>query len=169
MDTVKLWLYGLISRLLPETRCFGLKVGMLRWCGAKVGDNVRVNSSARIGGNGKLIIGSGVWIGSQSFIYVSGRTEIRIGNNVDIGPCVMLCNGTHKIDLEGERIAGQGNTASVVIGDGCWLCARSTILPGVELQPRTLVAAGAVVTKSNANQRSLLAGVPAREKKLYET
>ena len=167
MNTAKLWIYGLISRLLPETRCFGLKAGMLRWCGAKVGDNVRVNSSARIGGNGELEIGDGVWVGAGAFIMATAPAKVKIGAECDSGPQVSIVTGTHEVGLEGGHIAGTGMSLSVAVGDGCWLGARSLILPGVTLARRTLVAAGAVVAKGCEQENALLAGVPAKVKKVY--
>ena len=50
----------------------------------------------------------------------------------------------------------------VVIGDNCWLAANAVILPEVELGPHTIVAAGAVVTKSYPEGNCILAGVPAK-------
>jgi len=52
----------------------------------------------------------------------------------------------------------------VSVGNGCWLCAASVILPGVSLADRTLVAAGAVVTRSMPTPNRLVAGIPAQEK-----
>ncbi len=95
----------------------------------------------------------------------SQPAEIRIGNHVDMGPQVMVLTGSHKIDPKGEHIGGEGYSLSVTIGDGCWLGARSTILPGVTLADKTLVAAGAVVTQAVIESKSLVAGVPAKVKK----
>lgn len=49
----------------------------------------------------------------------------------------------------------------IVVGDYCWFGANSIVLPGVELGPHTVVAAGAVVTKSFREGHVVLAGVPA--------
>ena len=57
MKSLLLWIYSLIVHLLPETRCFGLKAFLLRRCGARIGRNVRINSSVRILGTGRLEIG----------------------------------------------------------------------------------------------------------------
>lgn len=161
----RLWLYRLLVHNLPETRCFGLKVFLLRWTGAVIGNNVRINSSAVFLGNGKLTIGDDVWIGAGDFIGPVAPAEIKIGSHCDLGPQVMLITGSHEIDPVGEHIGGRGRSDSVFIGDGCWLGARATILPGVELTKKTLVAAGAVVTKSVSEAQSLVAGIPAEKKK----
>lgn len=68
MKTSRLWLYSLFCRLMPETRFFGLKASLLRWCGAKIGMNVRICSSASFYGCGELNIGDDVWIGHRTMI-----------------------------------------------------------------------------------------------------
>ena len=80
MKTGRLSIYSLICRWLPETRCFKLKVAILRWCGATIGKNVRVNSSARFIGNGGLIIGDDVWVGAGCLIMSTGNAHIVIGS-----------------------------------------------------------------------------------------
>lgn len=167
MNSFKLYLYHLITLVLPESRCFGLKNAMLRWAGAKIGENVRIYSSAHIIGTGALVIGEDVHIGGKCFISPIAPASITIGSHVDIGPEVMLITGSHEIDPAGEHIGGKGATASVSIGSGSWLGARATILPGVTLPEKTLVAAGSVVTKSSEAPCTLLAGVPARIKKIF--
>lgn len=53
----------------------------------------------------------------------------------------------------------------VCIGNGCWLCTNSVILPGVKIGKKSVVAAGAVVTKTFNDNNILIAGVPAEKKK----
>lgn len=166
MNSFKLYLYGLVSRLLPESRCYALKNSLLKWAGAKIGSNVRIYASAHILGTGGLIIGDDVHIGPGVRINTFFPATITIGSHVDIGPEALLETGTHEIDPSGDHIGGKGKSLSVVIGSGSWLGARATILPGVTLPPKTLVAAGAVVTKSIDVPCSLIAGVPASLKKV---
>ena len=163
MKPFRLWLYRLCSFWLQETRCFWFKAAMLRWCGATIGRDVRIVSGVEIVGTGKLIVGDDVFVGARSRIVVSDVAIVEIGSCVDIGPGVMILTGTHDVALSGTHVAGAGRSDSVKIGNGCWLCARATILPGVELAPRTLVAAGAVVTRSVAIPGKKIAGVPAQE------
>ena len=167
MKSYRLWIYAIICRILPETRFFEVKTALLRWCGAKIGKNVRISSSARFFGNGELIIGNDVWIGTDNVIHSVSRANIRIGNCCDLGPGVMILTGSHQIDPDGTHIAGKGTFANVEIADGCWLGARSLILPGVNLRENTVVAAGAVMNKSSMEKKCLYAGVPAEIKKRY--
>lgn len=166
MNNKLLLIYSIIVRIIPETSFHALKVLMLRVCGAKIGSNVRVCSSARFLGCGSLEVGDDVWIGPCCFIYPSKGSCIKIGNCVDIAPCVKLFTGSHEIGL-GCHSAGKGFCRDVIVGDGCWLGAGSMVLPGVALPRKTVVAAGAVVTKSTKSNFTLLAGVPAVTKKNY--
>lgn len=152
----------LIFSVLPETKCFGLKRTLLRFAGAKIGNNVRVCSSAMIIGIGELEIGDNTWVGHRTIIVAS--SSVKIGGNVDIAPNVFIGDGTHGITPEKDRIADLEITKDVVIGNGCWLCANSIILPGVSIGKKCVVAAGTVVTKSFDDMK-LIAGVPAEVKK----
>ena len=170
MNTFVLWLYRLIVNLLPESKCYGLKNTLLRLAGAKIGKNVRIYSSAHIVGNGSLEIGDDVHIGADVLIYPVFPASIHIGSHIDIAPRVTIITGTHRIDPSGEHIAGNGIAETVTISDGCWLGTASTILPGIVLPEKTIVAAGALIARNpqkNISSPYLLAGVPALIKKRY--
>lgn len=140
------YLMSLIMPLLPETRCFGFKRWMLRLTGTEVGRNVRICSSVSVIGSGKL----------------------KIGDNCDIAPKVYIGNGTHIITPDSSRIANIEISKDIVIGDGCWICVNSTILPGAEIGEKCVVAAGSVVTQSFTDSLCLLAGIPAVVKKRFK-
>ncbi|MCD6108949.1 MAG: acyltransferase [Thermoplasmata archaeon] len=94
--------------------------------------------------------------------YLGGY--IKFGKNVRIGHNVQIITRNHTIDnpdYPDER-------KEVVIGDYCWIGANAVILPGVHLGPHTIVAAGAVVTKSFPEGHCIIAGVPARKIKGIE-
>ncbi|MEG2063407.1 MAG: acyltransferase [Kiritimatiellia bacterium] len=167
MNSFRLWIYHLIIKNLPETRFFALKVRLLRWCGAEIGSNVRISSSVLFLGTGRLTIGNDVWIGSGCFFSTVGKAEIKIGSYIDFGPYVMILTGSHHIEPNENHIGGLGTAQSVVVEEGCWIGARATILPGVSLASKTIVAAGAVVTRSSLECKTLIAGVPATLKKKY--
>lgn len=148
MSSIGLWLYRMLTWWLPESRGFAWKRFLLRAAGADIGENVRIYSSALIIGTGKLVLGDDVHIGSGVLLSLAAPAKLMIGNHVDIAPMVTVVLGSHEIDPDGEHIGGMGFAEDVMIGDGSWIGAKATILPGVRLAPKTLVAAGAVVTKS---------------------
>ncbi len=136
---------GIINRFvhfLPSTRCFAFKRYLYRLCGVKVGKNVRICSSVVICGDGELSIGDNTWIGHQCLIVCTNHIEI--GCDCDIAPKVYIGDGTHVIDTDSPNIAGRGTTSPIIIGNGCWVCANSSILPGSVLAEKCIVAAGSV-------------------------
>jgi acetyltransferase-like isoleucine patch superfamily enzyme len=159
LSSWKLWCYKLAMRFMPETSFFPLKRIMLRWCGARVGKNVRICSSAIFLGAGELIIGADTWIGHCSLIIAS--STITIGERVDIAPRVYIGTGTHVSNFDGDRCAGMGINQDIVIGDGCWIGACATILPGVSIGKMSIIGAGALVNKP-LPERVTAVGVPAK-------
>jgi acetyltransferase-like isoleucine patch superfamily enzyme len=90
--------------------------------------------------------------------YFDGRAGIRFGSNVRVGPHVKIISKNHDLK-DFDRFP---EASPVLIGKDCWLGAGSIILPNVQLGPHTIVAAGAVVTKSFREGDVVLGGVPAR-------
>ncbi|ODQ44164.1 hypothetical protein PICMEDRAFT_20568, partial [Pichia membranifaciens NRRL Y-2026] len=88
--------------------------------------------------------------------------EITIGNHVMFGPNVQLITATHPKDSVSRNELCQEIAKPITIGDGCWLGAGATVLPGVTLGKNCVVAAGAVVTKSFLEDGLVLVGVPAK-------
>lgn len=86
---------------------------------------------------------------------------VTIGDRTMIGPKCSLITVTHPVDDVAKRRAGWEITRAVTIGEDCWLGAGATILPGVSIGDRAVVAAGAVVTR-NVPADTLVAGVPAK-------
>lgn len=82
----------------------------------------------------------------QFHIGVS-NANIFVGNSVWVGPDVCFICPTHEIGTETQR-AGKGIYKDIIIGDGCWIGARCTILPGVTIEKRSIIAAGSLVNKS---------------------
>ena len=66
----------------------------------------------------------------------------------------------NKTKFQGRR-DHLGIAKEVRIGDDVWIGGNCTILPGVTIGNRVVVAAGAVVTKDIPDD-SLVAGVPAK-------
>ena len=154
---------NLLFPLIPESRGWGFKRFMLKLAGAKIGRNVKISSSLKVYGAGTLEVGDNTWIGYQTLIVAS--SSVVIGANCDIAPRVYIGTGTHLIDVNSDHIAAKDISMDVCIGNGCWLCTNSVILPGVKIGKKSVVAAGAVVTKTFNDNNILIAGVPAEKKK----
>lgn len=86
--------------------------------------------------------------------------SVSIGDNCFIAPQVGIYTATHPINAA-QRISGLEYAKAIRIGDNCWIGGHATINPGVELGDNVVVASGAVVTKSFANN-VVIGGNPAR-------
>ncbi|POP30946.1 acyltransferase [Lactonifactor longoviformis] len=90
--------------------------------------------------------------------YFQGKGRITIGKGTWIAPNVGIITANHNAwDLDKHDDA-----KPVIIGEDCWIGMNSIILPGVELGCRTIVGAGAVVTKSFKEGFCIVAGNPAK-------
>lgn len=161
MNTKRLYIYHLITKFLPPTRCYKFKASILKWCGAKIGENVRIVSSAKIIGDMELIIGNDVFIGHDALIFGTLGSTISIGSNVIIGSRVIIVTGSHEFTPDGPCIEGPGVCADVTICSGAAISTGSIVLPGKKVNIMAHVAAGSVVTH-DVPEYTRVAGVPAR-------
>lgn len=83
---------------------------------------------------------------------------IYIGRGSYIAPNVGIITTNHNVD----NLDTHDNGKDVVIGNRCWIGMNAVILPGVVLGDRTIVAAGAVVSKSFPEGHVVIGGVPAK-------
>lgn len=141
-----------------------------------LGDNCKVNSrfgSNLIGGNGPTVlqcIGDGrICIGNHcglSFVVISSRSEVRIGNHVQLGGNVRIFDHNyHSLNYE-DRRDGQRDqmgirSAPVCIGDDVFVGTNAIIIKGVSIGDRSIVGAGSVVV-CNVPEDEVWGGNPAR-------
>ena len=85
-----------------------------------------------------------------------------IGNDVMMGPEVVILTYSHKFDRLDIPMNDQGSYVDpVMIGNDVWIGTRSIILPGVKIGNGVLIGAGAVVTK-DVPDYAIVGGVPAK-------
>ncbi|MDA7870453.1 acyltransferase [bacterium] len=106
-----------------------------------------------------LKIGNNVGMSGAS-IYA--ESSIEIGDHVLLGANARIYDTDfHPIHFQ-DRVAGApAKTAAVVIGEHVWLAANVTILKGVHIGARSVIAAGSVVT-SDIPEDCLAGGIPAK-------
>lgn len=164
MNKVKKLFILYFFKLLPSTRFYRLKSKLLNMAGFHVAKTAKIVSSVKFLGIEKIVIGDDTFIGHETMIAGSNKTVVTIGSNCDISSRVTIVTGTHEIDLNGKHIAGKGVGKDVVIEDGVWIGINATILPGVTIGKKSIVAAGTIVTKS-IPPHVMVAGNPAIIKK----
>jgi len=106
-----------------------------------------------------------VFLGLQPVI-MAAKSSINIGSKVMFGPQVMLIGGNHNtsqvgaamFDVHEKRLC---DDLGVTVEDDVWIGSRAIILSGVTVGRGSIVAAGAVVTRS-VPPYSVVGGCPAR-------
>lgn len=121
--------------------------------------------SSDLKGLWNLSIGDGSSIPKGSVFYCT-EAPLNIGKKVIFGPNPTIITGNHRIDVIGRFIMDSNdklpeNDAPVTVEDDVWTGANITILKGVTIGRGSVIAAGAIVTKS-CPPYSIIGGVPAK-------
>lgn len=134
--------------------------------GIVIGDMVTIGRfSAIVCKNADIEIGSHVNIGTMVKIIAANRGKIRIGNSLDIGSGCHFSGGSYDYsDADILPSSRRIETKGITVEDLAWIGAGVIILDGVTVGTKSIVAAGAVVTK-DIPPYSMAAGVPAEVKK----
>lgn len=149
----------------------------------KLGDNVslsglgkegiRMGNNVGIGSHSKVIvstslnnIGKGISIGNNvgigEYAYLGGAGGLEIGDDCIIGQYLSCHPENHNHEDINTLIRLQGvNRKGIKIQANCWIGSKVTILDGVSIGQGSIIAAGAVVTRSFPAY-SVIGGVPAK-------
>jgi len=121
--------------------------------GVLIRENTKIGSGTKIGSNSVLEanVNVGKNVVMQSNVYLS--TGTRVENNVFLGPNVVVAN---------DKYPPSSRITPAKLSKECIIGANATILPGVTVGARAVVAAGAVVTRT-VPAETVVAGSPARK------
>jgi acetyltransferase-like isoleucine patch superfamily enzyme len=149
LELLFLWIVGYIPSHLIRSFFYQLS-------GIEMGKGSAIHMGARFFQPNNIKIGKGTIIGDHAFL--DGRAVLKIGSHVDIASQVMIYNSQH--DLSSKTM--KAKEEPVTIGDYCFIGPRAIIMPGVALGKGSVVAGGAVVTKS-VPAGVIVGGVPAKK------
>lgn len=108
--------------------------------------------------------GENIHIGQNFFanfnLTILDEAEVRMGDNVFIGPNVSIYTACHPLDAETRNTAVEW-AEPVTIGNNVWIGGSVTIVPGVTIGNNVVIGAGSVVVK-DVPDNVAVAGNPAR-------
>lgn len=165
---------------------FGRNVTIRHGKKIRIGDNVIVDDNCVLDAKGDddsgITIGDNAFVGRNTIVYCKGGTII-LGNNVNVGVncdiyaknhvaigdntmiaayCYIMSGGqydyTSDVPFYEQNSVSRGETR---IGEACWLGAKVVVQDAVSIGDRSVIGAGAVVTKS-VPEYSVAVGVPAQ-------
>lgn len=137
---------------------YGIKKMILVAFGAKIGKGFVIKPAVNIKFPWKLEIGDDVWLGEK--VWIDNLAMVKIGNNVCISQGAMLLTGNHDYKSKAFDLI----LKPILIEDGVWIGAQSTIAPGVTCKVHSVLTVGSVLT-SDMDSHSIYQGNPAVKKK----
>jgi acetyltransferase-like isoleucine patch superfamily enzyme len=161
-------LVGAGAALLPRHAAGRTRAVLYRLAGLRIGRGTLLLGRVDLSGDGSprrcLRIGDNCVLNDGLTFNLGG--EVCIGQGVGIGMGCLFITITHEVGDATYR-AGRTIHGDIRIGDGAWLGARVTVLPGVTIGAGAIIGAGAVVTR-DIPPHTLAAGVPAAVKRSLE-
>ncbi len=148
---VSLILYYGLLQFLPATnnRYFTfirpIRSAVAKMCFDFAGKNVNIEQRANFGSGLGISIGENSGIGQRCSV----RGPLIIGNNVMMGPEVIILTSNHSFERIDIPMATQKTLPKkgVKVGNDVWIGTRVIILPGISIGHGVIIGAGSVVTR----------------------
>ena len=165
------------NKLIRSTHVLYYKVrrGLRKWfieplirkSFAEYGHNIRIPAGCTFSGLENIFVGNNVIFGCNTRILTT-KAKLIIGNHVMFGPGVTIVTGNHRTDVLGKYMCAitdadkrPEDDQDIIIKDDVWIGSNAIILKGVTIGQGSIIAAGAVVTKSFPPY-SIIGGNPAK-------
>lgn len=163
LTSVRVVMRDIVLNSFVNGRAIPRKLRPILWSafGHSIDLSATVNPDCFLGSSTGLSVGARTFINYGCFFDLNADTVI--GEGCSIGYQVLFVTAGHEIGPE-DRRAGDETARPIVVGDGSWIGARVTILPGVRIGEGCVIAAGSVVT-SDCEAHYVYAGVPAVRKR----
>lgn len=170
MENMTFFLYHFLEKILRWSLHSKIRSRLLSWCGASVGDNVRVDEVILTNVNcgfRNLNLNDSVYIGANCLIDLAGT--IKVGARTSISPSCSLLTHADPGSLWGNCLAKiyPRRVSGISIGSDCWIGTGAIILCGVTIGNGSVIGAGSVVTK-NVPDNAVVGGNPAKILKILQ-
>ena len=132
-----------------------MKISLLRFCGAEIGEHVGIGDN--------VYIFQPKYLTLEDYVGIADNTVMRCWDRVHIGKYTFLAinsvfiPGGHRTDNY-ENLTGQ----NIHIGKGCWIGANCTIMGGSIVNNGCIIGAGTVLLGKEYPEFSIVAGSPGK-------
>src|SRR6185437_12820471 len=143
----------LLYRLSPRP-FHGWRAMLLRVFGARMGPNCHFYPKSKVWAPWNLICADQVTVADDAEIY--NPSEISFGSHAILSQQSYLCGATHDYDDPAFPLIA----FSMEVGAYSWVCARASVLPGINIGVGAVLGLGAVATR-DLEPWAVYAGSPA--------
>lgn len=151
-DCKYVFLNGVVNRI----PIWNVRAILYKMMGMKIGKDSRILLGTRIMNPANIVIGERTIVNEDCLL--DGRGGLIIGNDVSISIQSMILTGSHDTYSSNFKYV----TSKVLIEDNSWLCARSLILPGTQINKQAIIASGCVF-RGIAENNGIYGGVPGKK------
>jgi putative colanic acid biosynthesis acetyltransferase WcaF len=151
--------FFLINKYNPFS---GIKKGVLRLFGAKIGKAVVIKQRVNIKYPWKLEIGDHSWIGEG--VWIDNLGDVKIGSHCCLSQGALLISGNHNYKKEAFDLM----VGNIEMEDGVWIGAKSIVSGGVKCESHSILLSSSVAP-SKMEAFGIYRGNPAekiRERKI---
>ncbi len=132
----------------------GIKIGILKLFGAKIGKRVVIKPHVSIKYPWRLIIADNVWIGES--VWIDNIDMVNMESNVCVSQGAFLLCGNHDYSKSSFDLI----TKPITLKEGSWIGAKAFVCPGVVVGSHAVLTVGSVATQ-NMDDYSIYQGNPA--------
>lgn len=143
-NPVKLFIWYWVNAFLFKSSWIPfsfIKILILRWFGAKVGEGVTIKPCVNIKYPWFLRVGNNVWIGEE--VWVDNLQMVELGDNVCLSQGAMLLTGNHNYSKTTFDLIVKG----IDIEEGVWIGSQAVVCPGVKCRSHSVLSVLSVATK----------------------
>lgn len=133
-----------------------IKVMLLKAFGAKIGKGLVIKNNVIIKSPWNLVIGDYCWLGEGC--WIDNLDKVTISSNVCISQGALLLTGNHDYTISSMPY----RNAPIIIEDGAWIGARTTVCPGVTVHENAILTVGSIATK-DMEENGIYQGNPAKK------
>ena len=156
------WFANHLPRLLPAPLAGRVRPRLFKLAGVSVGPGCFLWGA--FGMNATRKVRQNLRIGDHCFfnapVWLGLNAPVTFGMNVSVGHHAIFITAHHQIGSSEYR-AGALTPRSITVGDGVWIGANVTVLPGVCIGSGAVIAAGATVAR-DVPANVLAGGTPAK-------
>jgi putative colanic acid biosynthesis acetyltransferase WcaF len=118
-----------------------LKIILLRWFGADIGQQVIIKPGVNVKYPWNLEVGDHTWIGEN--VWIDNLVKVKLGSHVCVSQGAYLLTGNHNYKKSSFDLLVE----PITVEQGAWIGANTTVTPGVTARDHAILAAGSVATQ----------------------